>query len=155
MVCRRKVSWPIGLGLAACGLATAARVAVRHDNGLGKVGEQLLELRARPATQPVMLGWHEKVNDVDGLRTKERRLGARFAIVRYYSPWRMPSSRVQDFVTEVQLVVSSHRPPATGWGRVASGAEDQLIAARSTDTARTGTRRSSCSTTNPTTRRPT
>lgn len=129
MARRRPVMWLIGLGFAAVTVATAAWVAVRHDGGLEQARDRLLELKPRPATQPVMLGWHEKFNDVDGLRANEKRLGTRFAVVRYYTPWRLPGSRVKDFVAEGRLVVSSHRPPTAGWARVASGAEDQMIAA--------------------------
>lgn len=120
----------IGLAvLAPAVAAAAAAILLRGGGGLDDARDRLLELKPRPPAQPVMLGWHERFNDVDGLRANEKRLGTRFAIVRYYTPWRLPSRQMEDFLAEGRLLVSSHKAPEAGWARVASGAEDQMISA--------------------------
>lgn len=86
-----------------------------------------LTFERRPATRPVMLGWHEKGDDVALMKERERRLGKRFAIVRLYHQWRLPNRRVGQMVEEGRLVLSSHKPPRSGWRAVASGREDAMI----------------------------
>ena len=86
-----------------------------------------LQLQPRAATRPVMLGWHEKSDDVNLMKQREQRLGKRFAIVRLYNQWQLPYRRVDQMVGEGRLVLSSHKPPDSGWRAVASGREDALI----------------------------
>lgn len=83
----------------------------------------------RPADGAVMVGWHEDGDDVDDLRLHEAELGTRFALVRMYQQWQLPSRRVATMINDNRLVLVSHKPPATGWAAVASGAEDPMIQA--------------------------
>lgn len=104
-------------------------VALNDRDGLEQARDRALQLRPRPSTQPVMVGWHEKFNDVDGMLANEQKLGTRFAVVRYYNRWGLPERPMEKLVAETRLVVSSHGAPAGGWTRVASGAEDRTVVA--------------------------
>jgi hypothetical protein len=83
----------------------------------------------RPAAGGVMIGWHEHGDDVDLLRTNEAQLGTRFALVRMYQQWQVPSRKIGVVIGEGRLPLVSHKPPAAGWAAVASGAEDRTIEA--------------------------
>lgn len=79
-----------------------------------------------------MVGWHEKGDNLDLLRRRERDLGKRFAVVRLYQQWRQPSRKVDEMVADGRLVLASHKPPDPrrgGWRAVASGREDRTIRA--------------------------
>lgn len=79
-----------------------------------------------------MIGWHEDGDDLQKLRTHERALGKRFAIVRVYQQWRLPGQKVDDLVNDGRLVLVSHKPPQPsegGWSAVANGREDRTIRA--------------------------
>jgi hypothetical protein len=83
---------------------------------------------ARPAGGALMIGWHEHNDDVEGLRASEAALGTRFALVRMYQQWQLPSRRIATMIGEGRLVLVSHKPPTVGgWAAVASGAEDGMI----------------------------
>jgi hypothetical protein len=84
---------------------------------------------ARPADGAVMIGWHEHGDDVDGLHASEAQLGTRFALVRMYQQWQLPSRRIATMIGEGRLVLVSHKPPTGGWAAVASGTEDPMIRA--------------------------
>lgn len=84
-------------------------------------------LPARPAAGGVMVGWHEKGDDLEALRAHEAELGTRFAVVRVYQQWKAPAAKVGTLIDEGRLVVVSHKPPPGGWAAVASGAEDGVI----------------------------
>lgn len=102
----------IAAGTGSSGAATAADVTP-----------------ARPADGGVMIGWHEHGDDVDGLHASEAQLGTRFALVRMYQQWQLPSPRIATMIGEGRLVLVSHKPPAGGWAAVASGAGDPMIRA--------------------------
>lgn len=75
-----------------------------------------------------MVGWHESGDDPDDLRLHETELGTRFALVRMYQQWQLPSRRVAEMINDGRLVLVSHKPPAAGgWAAVGSGAEDAMI----------------------------
>lgn len=77
-----------------------------------------------------MIGWHEDGDDINALKTNERALGKRFAIVRTYQQWQLPGRKVDQLVAEGRLPLVSHKPPAPGrggWRAVASGREDGTI----------------------------
>ena len=82
-----------------------------------------------PADGPgVMIGWHEKSDDIATLRANEQALGKRFAVVRMYEQWNLPKPTVAEMAAEGRLVVVSHKPPPEiGWARIALGLEDQRI----------------------------
>lgn len=84
---------------------------------------------SRPADGAVMVGWHEAGDDPDALRLHETELGTRFALVRMYQQWQLPSRRVASMINDGRLVLVSLKPPAGGWAAVASGAEDPMIQA--------------------------
>lgn len=86
-----------------------------------------LEIQRRADTRPIMLGWHEKSDDVGRLKEREEKLGKRFAIVRLYNQWQLPGRRVDQMVNEGRLVLSSHKGPPGGWAAVASGREDATV----------------------------
>ena len=85
----------------------------------------------RPVAGGVMIGWHERGDDVNLLRTNEAQLGTRFALVRMYQQWQVPSRKIGIVIGEGRLALVSHKPPAppAGWAAVASGAEDRMIEA--------------------------
>lgn len=75
-----------------------------------------------------MVGWHEAGDDPAELRLHEAELGTRFALVRMYQQWQLPSRRVAEMIDDGRLVLVSHKPPAVGgWAAVASGSEDAMI----------------------------
>lgn len=76
----------------------------------------------------VMVGWHEKGDDLEALRAHEAALGKRMAVVRLYHQWTLPGSKVDEVVAEGRLAVVSHKPPPEiGWLRIALGLEDHVI----------------------------
>ncbi|MGH9001408.1 MAG: hypothetical protein ACRDY7_18695 [Acidimicrobiia bacterium] len=83
----------------------------------------------RPPSGAVMVGWHEKGDDIERLRAHEAELGTPFALVRVFEQWEAPGPNVDTLVAGNRLVFVSHKPPSAGWGVVASGAEDAVIAA--------------------------
>ncbi len=84
---------------------------------------------ARDAAPPgVMIGWHEKGDDIGAMREHEAALGKRMAVVRLYEQWALPGSKVGQMIAEGRLPVVSHKPPPTvGWVTIALGLEDPLI----------------------------
>lgn len=103
--------------------------AVAAGAGSSGVATAAMVTPTRPADGAVMIGWHEQGDDVDALRASEAQLGTRFALVRMYQQWRLPSARVTTMIAEGRLVLVSHKPPAGGWAAVASGVEDPTIRA--------------------------
>jgi hypothetical protein len=96
--------------------------------GTGSAAAAGVVTPARPAGGALMIGWHEHNDDVDGLRASEAALGTRFALVRMYQQWQVPSRRIATMINEGRLVLVSHKPPTVGgWAAVASGVEDGMI----------------------------
>ena len=109
----------VGVVLGALGL-----------NGAAMPAQAAAAPPTRPTAGAAMIGWHEDGDDVDALRANEAVLGTRFALVRMYQQWKVPSRRVAAMIAEGRLVLVSHKPPAIGgWAAVASGAEDAMIGA--------------------------
>jgi hypothetical protein len=103
--------------------------AIAAGTGSSSVATAAVVTPARPADGAVMIGWHEHGDDVDGLHASEAQLGTRFALVRMYQQWQLPSPRIATMIGEGRLVLVSHKPPAGGWAAVASGTEDPMIRA--------------------------
>lgn len=79
-----------------------------------------------------MIGWHEDGDNLERMKVHEASLGKRFAVVRLYNQWRLPSRKVDQMVADGRLVISSHKPPDPrdgGWAAVAAGREDDVIRA--------------------------
>ena len=76
----------------------------------------------------VMVGWHEKGDDIEAMKAHEAALGKRMAVVRLYEQWELPGKKVARMVGEGRLPVVSHKPPPTiGWLQIALGLEDAVI----------------------------
>ncbi len=76
----------------------------------------------------VMIGWHEKGDDLDTMRANEAALGKRMAVVRLYEQWALPGKAVDQVIAEGRLPVVSHKPPPEiGWLQIALGVEDGLV----------------------------
>ena len=113
---------------AAAAIAAVAALWCAGAPPVARAATPPTAVPARPPTGAVMVGWHEDGDDGDALRAHESELGTRFALVRMYQQWQVPSRRVTDMVSDGRLVLVSHKPPAGGWPAVASGAEDAMIA---------------------------
>lgn len=104
------------LGVAFCSLVAGLST-------LGRTGP--VEAADPPG---VMVGWHEKGDDLEALRAHEAALGKRMAVVRLYQQWTMPGNKVDEVVAEGRLALVSHKPPPEiGWLRIALGLEDRVI----------------------------
>ncbi len=81
----------------------------------------------------VMVGWHEGGDDAVKLAASEATLGEPFGLVRSYSPtWKIPSTRVRDWLNQGKFVLWSVKPPLDvsgeqDWTPVADGSQDAMI----------------------------
>jgi hypothetical protein len=81
----------------------------------------------------VMVGWHEDGDDPVKLAGNEAILGEPFGLVRTYSPsWKVPNSRVRDWLNQGKFVLWSVKPPLDqfghdDWTPVADGTQDAMI----------------------------
>jgi hypothetical protein len=81
----------------------------------------------------VMVGWHEGGDDPVKLAANEAILGEPFGLVRSYSPtWKIPSTRVRDWLNQGKFVLWSVKPPLDvlgkqDWTPVADGSQDAMI----------------------------
>jgi hypothetical protein len=81
----------------------------------------------------VMVGWHEDGDDPVKLAANEAVLGEPFGLVRSYSPtWKLPSTRVRDWLGQGKFVLWSVKPPLDAFGNpdwtpVADGSPDGMI----------------------------
>jgi hypothetical protein len=111
--------------------AVAVIVVALAGSGASADASATTAVPLRPPAGGVMIGWHEHGDDVNLLRTNEAQLGTRFALVRMYQQWQVPSRKIGAVIGEGRLPLVSHKPPAppAGWAVVASGTEDRMIEA--------------------------
>ncbi len=117
--------------LNAAGAATGADTRGRGPQQLGDQPGRYA--RGHLVSGGVMVGWHESGDDPVKLAANEAILGEPFGLVRSYSPsWKVPSTRVRDWLAQGKFVLWSTKPPTDlaghdDWTPAADGTQDAMI----------------------------
>ena len=102
--------WAGARRLVAAGMVGLV-VAIAAGTGSSGAATAAVVTPARPADGAVMIGWHEHGDDVDGLHASEAQLGTRFALVRMYQQWQLPSPRPRSTYCPTPLPAGRRTPP--------------------------------------------